>query len=199
MLVRWVPDNRGVVTRVVDSFVDLFTYLNSKRSYTPSVGREEDALLPLSLHTSHEVLSPSSPLSPPAAYMSSSDGIVRWMPQIVILDCGGATKLSKTDWRNLTDLFHAFLTRQNKQVGDIIIERTPRERIAATKAEEEMFKLKMKSLLDDLWMASLQLRRISLGKTIIGMISLSQEYKVPLDPVFTTRLLGTVVVEALSK
>jgi len=199
VLVRWVKDDRGFVQRTVGHVVDSFTAWNSKRSFSPSTKKETDSIsnelnlfqihLNERLQQSQGENSDSSPSPPPGPYR----------PQIVILDCGSVTQLSEENFHNFTDLFEAFLTQGSELSATLMITRTPKEKRTGTPEDEEKFVKEMTQLLDELWDAGVVMRRIALKDTFLAISDISSKYGVPLDPVFTTRMLGTCLVESLAR
>ena len=80
-----------------------------------------------------------------------------------------------------------------------MVERTPLEKLTGTAEDREKFVVEMTELLDELWGAGVVMRRIAVKDTFVAISDLASQYGIPLDPVFTTRMLGTCLVESLAR
>ena len=200
VLVRWVEDDRGLISRSVGYLVDTFSSCNAERIFSPSSSSPPSNELSVfnwtinqRLQKHHLNSSPSLSTKPPHRRKK------KLRPQIIILDCGSVTQLSQENFHNFADLTQAFLTQGSSRAATLMVTRTPVEKRTGTIEDEELFIGEMTELLDRLWEAGVGMRRIALRDTFVAINDLAGKYGLPLDPVFTTRMLGTCLVESLSR
>jgi aarF domain-containing kinase len=96
----------------------------------------------------------------------------RLIPQLVYLDTGLVTQLSKRDRQNFTDLFIALVLRgDGRLAGKLLIERSLPE-LAAKVSQPENFCLQLDSLVRPIFKSALELRSFSLGPTLFRVLDL---------------------------
>lgn len=122
------------------------------------------------------------------------------IPQLVYLDTGLITTLSRRDRDNFNDLFMALVLRgDGYQAGRLIIERSPRDR--GTARDPDGFCRRLDGLIRPLFReaTSLDLKRLSLGPTLFRVFDLVREHQVLLDGSFTNLVMSFVCVEGLGR
>lgn len=122
------------------------------------------------------------------------------IPQLVYLDTGLITTLSRRDRGNFNDLFMALVLHgDGYQAGRLIIERSPRGK--ETVKDPDGFCQCLDGLIRPLFReaASLDLRRLSLGPTLFRVFDLVREHQVLLDGSFTNLVMSFVCVEGLGR
>jgi aarF domain-containing kinase len=121
-------------------------------------------------------------------------------PQIVYLDTGLVTELSRRDFCNFNDLFVALVLRgDGRKAGKLIIERSPAQyRSKVVEAEE--FCAAMDEVVRPIFRdIKLQLGRFAIGSTLFRVFDLVRKHHVHLDGSFTNLVMSFVCVEGLGR
>lgn len=123
-------------------------------------------------------------------------------PQVVFLDTGMVTQLSRRDRKNFDDLFLALVIRGDGQLaGRLLIERSPASRASVINGDE--FCRKFDGLVRPLFqrggVGNLDLRRFTVAPLLIEVFDLVREHRIRLDGSFTNLVMSFMCMEGLGK
>lgn len=129
--------------------------------------------------------------------------------QLVILDTGLVTELSKTDFLNFTDLFQALvLQRDGYRAGELMIDRAP-EWSRLNVKDREGFCLGLRevvrpifpdgSVVTDRLTASTSLKHLRLDVVLHKLFELARKHHVRIDAAYTNLVMSLLCVEGLGR
>lgn len=124
----------------------------------------------------------------------------RLRPQVVFIDTGLVTTLSRRDYDNFTDLFMALVLRADgHEVAKMIIDRgPPSARLLVI--DEEGFGRAMDDLVKPLFsLLPLELGRFSISPILFKVFDMVRAHHVRLEPAFTNLVMSFVCVEGLGR
>lgn len=121
-------------------------------------------------------------------------------PQIVYLDAGLVTQLSRRDFSNFNDLFVALVLRADgRRAGRLIIERSP-DRYKSLVRDAEGFCAAMDEVVRPIFRnINLQLGQFAVGSALFQVFDLVRKHHVHLDGSFTNLVMSFVCVEGLGR
>lgn len=120
-------------------------------------------------------------------------------PQIVYLDTGLITQLSRKDFGNFNDLFIALVLKgDGYKAGQLVIERSPVKH--STVIDPEGFCREMDQIVRPIFKdISMELGRFAIGPVLFRVFELVRAHHVRLDGSFTNLIMSFVCVEGLGR
>ncbi|KAL5460579.1 hypothetical protein EMCRGX_G034033 [Ephydatia muelleri] len=112
-------------------------------------------------------------------------------PKLVLLDCGITNSLTKADLENFKKTFLYIVQNQGDKVADLFTAKCSCEDIDAYRKE-------MAVLVDDA-LGNLNLHQTQIGLLFSKLFDLMIQYKVRLDPAYSSVMIAVMVVEGLGR
>lgn len=121
-------------------------------------------------------------------------------PQIVYLDTGLVTRLSRKDFRNFSDLFVTLVLRTDGvRAGELMIDRSP-PRYQREVIDREGFCRALNEIVHPMFRdLQMDLGRFAMGSALIGVFDLVRKHHVHLDGAFTNLVMSFICVEGLGR
>eukprot|EP01104_Vermistella_antarctica_P013229 TRINITY_DN3975_c0_g1_i1.p1 TRINITY_DN3975_c0_g1~~TRINITY_DN3975_c0_g1_i1.p1 ORF type:complete len:765 (+),score=117.48 TRINITY_DN3975_c0_g1_i1:186-2480(+) len=127
-------------------------------------------------------------------------------PEIVLLDVGLVTVLSRQDRRNFIDLFRAVAEGNGRLGAQLMIERQPRVRKGSddTDKKESVDPVMMERFKDEMeelfaYTTRVPLKDIPVAPLMGRILSLCRQYHVTLDSSFATLVVAVMVLEGIGR
>ncbi|KAF8299669.1 putative ABC1 family [Trypanosoma cruzi] len=148
------------------------------------------------------VSSVSASLLLPSADAYYPDGKMKLLHELVVLDTGLVSTLSKKERNNFIALFAAVACGDGKLASDLMIDRMPKQRRPQSGVKREKFRNDMQAIFDIVppgKSEGFKLSKVRIGPVLAKIMNTVRENKTPIDGNFASLVLTVIVGEGLGR